>query len=85
VPLAVASASPGKGPGRDGNGVGQLVAGLPDPLDLPAVMDAVEDALVQRALAAAGGVQAEAARRLGVSRSHLAYKLKVRGGGKPPR
>jgi DNA-binding NtrC family response regulator len=48
-------------------------------------MDAVEDALVQRALAAAGGVQAEAARRLGVSRSHLAYKLKVRGGGKPPR
>ena len=85
VPLAAASASPGAGPGRDGSGVEQLVAGLPDPLDLPAVMDALEDALVQRALAAASGVQAEAARRLGVSRSHLAYKLKVRGGGKAPR
>jgi len=85
VPLAAASASPGAGPGREGNGVEQLVAGLPDPLDLPAVMDAVEDALIQRALAVAGGVQAEAARRLGVSRSHLAYKLKARGGAKAPR
>jgi DNA-binding NtrC family response regulator len=85
VPLAAVGALPGTAPGRERDGVEQLVAGLPEPLDLPAVMEAVEGALVQRALAAADGVQAEAARRLGVSRSHLAYKLKARGGGKAPR
>jgi DNA-binding NtrC family response regulator len=36
----------------------------------------VEAELIRRALAEAGGVQAEAARRLGVSRSDLNYKLK---------
>ena len=34
---------------------------------------------MQRALASAQGVQAEAARRLGISRSLLAYKLKALG------
>ena len=78
VPLAAAGSPPA---GGDGAGIERLVAELPDPLDLPAVIGAVEDALIRRALAAAGGVQAEAARRLGVSRSHLAYKLKTKGGG----
>ncbi len=86
VPLAAGNPPLGATASAHGErGVEQLVAGLPDPVDLPAVLDAVEDALIRRALTAAGGVQAEAARRLGVSRSHLAYKLKARGGGKPPR
>ena len=80
VPLAAVGAPPAPA-GGGGAGIERLVAGLPDPLELPAVLAAVEDALVRRALAAAGGVQAEAARRLGVSRSHLAYKLKTKGGG----
>jgi len=55
----------------------------PDPLqhavDLPATVEAFERDLVRRALVAAAGVQAEAARRLGISRSLLSYKLKALG------
>ena len=46
---------------------------------LRAQLDHVERRLLARALADAGGVQAEAARRLGVSRSHLSYRLKRLG------
>lgn len=45
-------------------------------IDLPRAVEAYERSLIARALDAAGGVQAEAARRLGVSRSDLAYKIK---------
>jgi transcriptional regulator with GAF, ATPase, and Fis domain len=48
---------------------------LPLPAQLPAVLARVERALIARALERAGGVQAEAARLLGVSRSDLHYKL----------
>ena len=86
VPLPAAGAAPaGSGPGQATAGVERLVAGLPDLLDLPSTMETVEAALIRRALTAAGGVQAEAARRLGVSRSHLAYKLKGRARGTPTR
>jgi DNA-binding NtrC family response regulator len=85
VPLAAAEGGAGAGGPRWGKGgVEALVAGLPDPLDLPATMAAVEEALIRRAIGAAGGVQAEAARRLGVSRSHLAYKLKTKAKGDKP-
>ncbi len=47
--------------------------------DLRAELESLERSLVARALADAGGVQAEAARRLGLSRSHLAYRLKRLG------
>jgi two-component system response regulator AtoC len=47
--------------------------------DLRSQLDQLERTLVARALADAGGVQAEAARRLGVSRSHLSYRLKRLG------
>lgn len=45
-------------------------------IDLPRAVEAYERSLIARALDAAGGVQAEAARRLGVSPSDLAYKIK---------
>ncbi len=52
---------------------------LPETVDLTETMTLVETRLVSRALVSAHGVQAEAARRLGISRSLLAYKLKALG------
>jgi DNA-binding NtrC family response regulator len=52
--------------------------GLPFPVSLPECLDRMEQALVNRALDLSGGVQAEAARNLGISRSDLHYKLKRR-------
>ncbi|MBK8149289.1 MAG: sigma-54-dependent Fis family transcriptional regulator [Acidobacteria bacterium] len=55
-------------------------AGEPAPengaVDLPRSVEAFERALIVNALESAKGVQAEAARRLGISRSDLAYKIK---------
>ena len=48
---------------------------LPQPFDLSAFLDRTEKELIVRTLASTGGAQAEAARRLGLSRSALAYKL----------
>ncbi|HTY56756.1 MAG TPA: sigma-54 dependent transcriptional regulator [Candidatus Binataceae bacterium] len=48
---------------------------LPETLDLREFMTALEKAVIQRALKATGGAQAEAARRLGLSRSDVFYKL----------
>ncbi len=55
------------------------VDGLPLTIDLRGTLDAVEDALIRRALRGAGGVQAEAARRLGLSRSDMNYKTRRLG------
>jgi DNA-binding NtrC family response regulator len=52
------------------------IESLPDNLDLPLVMNRIESELVRRALKKADGIQAEAARHLGISRSDLAYKIK---------
>lgn len=54
--------------------------GLPPTVNLPEVLDRVERSLLDRALRQSGGVQAEAARTLGISRSDLHYKLKRRQG-----
>jgi transcriptional regulator with PAS, ATPase and Fis domain len=43
---------------------------------LPAQLDYLEKALIERALIESRGVQAKAAERLGISRSNLQYKLK---------
>jgi transcriptional regulator with GAF, ATPase, and Fis domain len=51
------------------------VASLPDSIDLRELLSSIEKKLIERALAAANGAQAEAARRLGLSRSDLSYKL----------
>ncbi len=48
---------------------------LPEQIDLDEVLSRVEEALVARAMESAGGVQAEAARRLGLARSVLHYRL----------
>ncbi len=50
-----------------------------EPVDLPKAVEAFERSLIVDALDAAGGVQAEAARRLAISRSDLAYKIKKHG------
>ncbi|HET7786270.1 MAG TPA: sigma-54 dependent transcriptional regulator [Myxococcales bacterium] len=49
---------------------------LPEALDLPEVLSRIESALIARAMEKSGGVQADAARLLGVSRSDLHYKLR---------
>src|SRR5664280_1598773 len=51
------------------------IGSLPDHVDLRAVLGSLEKKLIERALASASGAQAEAARRLGLSRSDLSYKL----------
>ena len=48
---------------------------MPENLDLRTFLSALEKALIQRALRASAGAQAEAARTLGLSRSDLSYKL----------
>jgi DNA-binding NtrC family response regulator len=52
------------------------VAGMmPETLDLRDFLASLEKAFIQRALRATNGAQAEAARRLGLSRSDVSYKL----------
>jgi len=48
---------------------------IPHTLDLPQFLSDAEKQLIERALSETEGTQAEAARRLGVSRSHLSYKI----------
>jgi DNA-binding NtrC family response regulator len=61
---------------RDGGGSGSpLRRSLSDSFDLTALLEQTERGLILRTLSATGGVQAEAARRMGLSRSALAYKL----------
>jgi DNA-binding NtrC family response regulator len=48
---------------------------MPESLDLREFLTALEKAVIQRALRATNGAQAEAARRLGLSRSDVSYKL----------
>ena len=62
-----------------GNGNGSSHACLTpypsEPFDLTAVLEKAEKELIVRTLTSTGGAQAEAARRMGLSRSALAYKL----------
>jgi DNA-binding NtrC family response regulator len=53
----------------------QLAAQLPEQLDLREMLAKLERSLIERAINSSGGVQAEAARRLGLSRSDLGYKV----------
>ncbi len=83
-PVAVrgtATAVPGAGPASV-----DWDAAFPAPIDIRATLESIEKQLVGRALRVAGGVQAEAARQLGLSRSDIAYKIKRLGlevGGRP--
>lgn len=49
---------------------------LPPTIELTKVLEQIEKSLIQKALLSANGVQAEAARNLGISRSDIAYKIK---------
>ena len=48
---------------------------LPATIDLRGLLGELEKALIERALTGAGGVQAEAARNLGISRSDIGYRV----------
>ena len=48
---------------------------MPRTVNLRELLEEVEKGLILRALKSSGGVRAEAARRLQLSRSDLAYKL----------
>jgi transcriptional regulator with GAF, ATPase, and Fis domain len=61
--------------------LGRYLATLPQFVSLRAILEDMEWRLMQRALAGAQGVQAEAARRLGLSRSDMTYKLRRRRDG----
>jgi len=51
------------------------IEALPPSFDLRGLLSTVEKAVIERTLQATRGAQAEAARRLGLSRSDLSYKL----------
>jgi DNA-binding NtrC family response regulator len=53
----------------------QLAEMMPETHDLREFLASLEKAVIQRALKMTGGAQAEVARRLGLSRSDLSYKL----------
>ncbi len=69
---------PGAAPLNSSGGeftIEQLAAQLPEQLDLREMLAKLERSLIERAIISSGGVQAEAARRLGLSRSDLGYKV----------
>jgi DNA-binding NtrC family response regulator len=75
-PVAVETRAPDDGSGRAGPITpNEVAAMMPETMDLREFLAALEKALIQRALSATGGAQAEAARRLGLSRSDVSYKL----------
>ena len=63
--------------GGNGTFAPQVLTGTPVPhsFDLTALLEQSEKELIMQTLTATNGVQAEAARRMGLSRSALAYKL----------
>ena len=77
--------------GGNGNGGGnghafrRWILSLPESFDLRSLQADVEREIVKRALAASAGVAAQAARKLGLSRSDLAYKLRRLGIAREPR
>ena len=50
-----------------------------EPFDLTGFLESTEKELILRTLSSTNGAQAEAARRMGLSRSALAYKLNKYG------
>jgi len=78
VPQGAAAAA-----GVAGNGHKPATASVTTPaadsFDLTGFLEQTEKDLIVRTLSATGGAQAEAARRMGLSRSALAYKLNKYG------
>jgi two-component system response regulator HydG len=76
-PVALGASGRGGVPSSEGSAT--WLSSLSPSLGLRETLDEVERGLVGRALESAGGVQAEAARRLGISRSDIAYKIRKHG------
>ncbi len=74
-PVPSMNRRPGPAADSSGGGPASWMDLLPEVDDLRAFLTGVEKEIILRALTATGGAQAEAARRLGLSRSDLAYKL----------
>ncbi len=55
--------------------VERLIAQFPEQIDIRETFTQLERGLIERAIDSSGGIQAEAARRLGLSRSDFGYKL----------
>jgi DNA-binding NtrC family response regulator len=72
LPLAQKESFPANGNGAHAN---TLSIPFADSFDLTGVLESAEKELIVRTLNATRGAQAEAARRMGLSRSALAYKL----------
>ena len=72
LPLAQKETIPGNGNSSRANA---LAIPLSDSFDLTGLLEGAEKELILRTLNATRGAQAEAARRMGLSRSALAYKL----------
>ena len=62
-------------PSREDFTIEKLVMQVPEHLDIRDMLAQFEKHLIERAIDSSGGVQAEAARRLGLSRSDLGYKV----------
>ena len=62
-------------PSSEDFSIEQLTAQFPEQIDIRDTFVQLERSLMERAIALSGGVQAEAARRLGLSRSDFGYKL----------
>jgi DNA-binding NtrC family response regulator len=73
LPLTMREELPTNGNG--GIHPGGLSIPFADSFDLTGVLESAEKELIQRTLGSTRGAQAEAARRMGLSRSALAYKL----------
>ena len=74
-PLACGAGTHAGGNGTAGHTSLSWIEGLPSSFDLRGLLSAVEKTVIERTLQATRGAQAEAARRLGLSRSDLSYKL----------
>ena len=62
-------------PSRKELSIEELTSQLPEQLDIREMFAQLEKSLITRAVVLSGGVQAEAARRLGLSRSDFGYKV----------
>jgi DNA-binding NtrC family response regulator len=76
MPPQQPTAAPGNGHGTLSE---SLVHSVPDHFDLTGILERTEKQLILKTLTATNGAQAEAARRMGLSRSALAYKLNKYG------
>lgn len=72
----VANTPSSTGPAPASGNLENVIQALPSELDVRSVLEDLERQLLIRALDASGGAQAEAARKLGLSRSDMTYKVK---------